>query len=240
MDGKTRIYGAIVPHAGYDYSGLVASYTYKALSTQVKPDTVVLVGPNHWGIGSPLGVFPRGFWETPLGRVEVDEESANRIKDLSKLIDLDFLAHSRDHCLECQLPFLQYIYGDCFKILPIIMSIQDQETACELGIVLADLATKRNIFLLASSDFTHYEPQKEAVKKDSELINAINSLDVNQYYSVLEKLNVTACGYGAIATIMVSAKKMGAKEGRLLKYATSGDITNDKESVVGYSSIIFV
>ena len=240
IDDKTRIYGGIVPHAGYDYSGLVASYTYKALSTRAKPDTVVLVGPNHWGIGSPLGVFPRGSWVTPLGIVKVDEESANRIKDLSKLIDLDFLSHSRDHSIECQLPFLQYIYSEGFKILPILISIQDQETACELGTVLADLATKLNIVLLASSDFTHYESQKEAVKKDSELIKAINSLDVDKYYSILEKLNVTACGYGAIAAIMVSVKKLGAKEGRLLNYATSGDVTNDKESVVGYSSIVFL
>ncbi len=237
---KEKIYGAVVPHAGYMYSGPVAANAYYALSSLAKPDIVIISGPNHWGLGSSVSVFTEGIWETPIGGVDVDGEAAKELAKFSMIVDLDNSAHKQDHCLEVQLPFLQYIYGRGFKILPIIMALQDRSTSVEVGAAIAEVAERRKTLILSSSDFTHYEPHKDAVEKDSQLINAILSLDVPDYYKVLERLNVSACGYGAIASVMTAVKKLGAKEGRLLKYATSGDITGDKSAVVGYSSIIFV
>ncbi len=237
---KEKIFGAVVPHAGYVYSGPVAAHAYYALSSAARPEVVVVAGPNHWGLGSSVAVFPEGVWETPLGGLEVDGESARKLVKSSDIADLDRVAHSEDHCLEVQLPFLQYIYGGGFKILPVILVLQDRLTAVEVGGAMAAVAEGRSALLLASSDFTHYEPHRDAVKKDSDLIKAIASLDVSEFYAVLERLNVSACGYGAIAAVMTAVKRLGAKEGRLLKYATSGDVTGDKSSVVGYASVIFV
>ena len=237
---KEKIFGAIVPHAGYTYSGPVAANAYYALASSDIPETVIIFGPNHWGIGSSVAVAHQSSWETPFGKLEVDSDAAKELVKFSMIADQDNSAHIQDHCLEVQLPFLQYIYGNDFKILPIIMAIQDRTTSVELGNAIVEVAKSRKTQILASSDFTHYEPHNSAIMKDSKLINAILSLNISDYYGILDRLQVSACGYGAISTIMTAVKKLGAKEGRLLKYATSGDVAGDKSSVVGYSAIIFV
>ena len=236
---KEEILGAIVPHAGYTYSGPVAANAFYSLTSSTIPETVIILGPNHWGIGSSIAVAHQSVWETPLGKLEVDSNASKELVKFSVIADQDNFAHQKDHCLEVQLPFLQYIFGNSFRILPIIMTIQDKTTSEELGNSIANVAKNRKIQILASSDFTHYESHKIAVLKDSKLIDAILSLNISEYYRTLESLNVSACGYGVIATVMTAVKKLGAKEGRLLKYATSGDVAGDKTSVVGYSSIIF-
>lgn len=236
--GRGRIYGIISPHAGYIYSGAVAANGYYETSS-MNFDRVVIIGPNHYGIGTGLATVRDGIWETPLGQVEIDTELASRISENSGILDFDDLAHSRDHCLEVQLPFLQYIKKNQFKLVPIIMIMQDKVTASEIGESIADSTRALNALLIASSDFTHYEPNSEAHRKDRELIEAILSLDISIFYSTLERLNVSACGYGAIASIMTAAKALGATKGELLRYATSGDIIGDTNNVVGYASIIF-
>jgi AmmeMemoRadiSam system protein B len=235
---RRRIYGIVSPHAGYIYSGAVAANGYYETSS-MNFDRVVMIGPNHYGIGTGLATVRDGIWETPLGQVEIDTELASRISENSGILDFDDLAHSRDHCLEVQLPFLQYIKKNQFKVVPIIMIIQDKGTASEIGESIADSTRTLNALLIASSDFTHYEPNSEAHRKDRELIEAILSLDISIFYSTLERLNVSACGYGAIASIMTAAKALGATKGELLRYATSGDIIGDTNNVVGYASIIF-
>lgn len=236
--GRRRIYGIISPHAGYVYSGAVAANGYYEASS-MNFDRVVMIGPNHYGIGTGLATVRDGIWETPLGQVEIDTELASRISENSGILDFDDLAHSRDHCLEVQLPFLQYIKKNQFKLVPIIMIMQDKVTASEIGESIADSTRTLNALLVASSDFTHYEPNSEAHRKDLELIEAILSLDIAIFYTTLERLNVSACGYGAIASIMTAAKSLGATKGELLRYATSGDIIGDTNNVVGYASIIF-
>jgi hypothetical protein len=235
---RRRIYGIISPHAGYIYSGAVAANGYYETSS-MNFDRVVIIGPNHYGIGTGLATVRDGIWETPLGQVEIDTELASRISENSGILDFDDLAHSRDHCLEVQLPFLQYIKKNQFKLVPIIMIMQDKVTASEIGESIADSTRALNALLIASSDFTHYEPNSEAHRKDRELIEAILSLDISIFYTTLERLNVSACGYGAIASIMTAAKALGATKGELLRYATSGDIIGDTNNVVGYASIIF-
>lgn len=235
---SNNILGAVVPHAGYQYSGPVAANTYFEISNNVKPELIVIIGPNHWGLGSPVSIFSKGIWMTPLGKVEVDDEATELFVASSKNITTNNFAHSQDHCIEVQLPFLQYIFED-FKILPIILNSQDESTSLEIGRNLVRLSQKKDLLILASSDFTHYEPHKVAERKDRELINAIEDLDLSEFYNILERLNISACGYGAIATLMFTAKELGSKQVNLLKYATSGDITGDKSAVVGYASIIF-
>jgi MEMO1 family protein len=235
---RRRIYGIVSPHAGYIYSGAVAANGYYETSS-MNFDRVVMIGPNHYGIGTGLATVRDGIWETPLGQVEIDTELASRISENSGILDFDDLAHSRDHCLEVQLPFLQYIKKNQFKVVPIIMIIQDKGTASEIGESIADSTRTLNALLIASSDFTHYEPNSTAHRKDRELIEAILSLDTSIFYTTLERLNVSACGYGAIASIMTAAKALGATKGELLRYATSGDIVGDTNNVVGYASIIF-
>jgi len=202
-------------------------------------DRIVMIGPNHYGIGTGLATVRNGIWETPLGEVEVDSELASQIAENSGILDFDDLAHSRDHCLEVQLPFLQYIKKNQFKIVPIIMIMQDKVTASEIGESIASSTRNLNTLLIASSDFTHYEPNDEAHRKDGELIKAILTLDISNFYTTFERLNVSACGYGAIASIMTAAKSLGATKGELLRYATSGDVMGDINNVVGYASIIF-
>lgn len=239
---RRKIYGIISPHAGYVYSGAVAANGFYEISSAGFQD-VIMVGPNHYGIGSGVATMRGGIWETPLGQVQVNSDLAMEMSKKSGIIDFDDFAHSRDHCLEVQLPFLQYIKPD-FRIVPIVLIMQDIDTAFDLGNAIADVVAEQggidNTLLIASSDLTHYEPNGEAHRKDNELIKAVLALDVHKFYTVLERLEVSACGYGAIASIMVAARSLGATRGELRRYATSGDVTGDTSAVVGYSSIVFV
>ena len=236
---KRRIYGIVSPHAGYTYSGSVAANGFYEISS-MPFDNVVMVGPNHYGLGIDVASMNDGVWQTPLGQVEIEHDLSSKISKYSGIVDFDNFAHSKDHCLEVQIPFLQYIKENMFKIIPIILISQDKQTALELGESIAKSITGTSTLLLASSDFTHYEPNSEAHRKDKELIQTILSLDISKFYLILERLGVSACGYGAIASVMAASKSLGATRGELLEYATSGDVTGDTKAVVGYSSIIFV
>jgi len=237
---KRRIYGIVSPHAGYVYSGAVAANGFYEVSS-MDFDNVVMIGPNHYGIGTGVATMRNGVWETPLGGIEINPDLVSEISK-SGIIDFDDFAHSRDHCLEVQIPFLQYIKKNKkIRIVPIILIMQDIRTAMDIGEAIAQsIRNTSNALLIASSDFTHYESNDEAHRKDSELIKAILSLNISEFYTVLDRLAVSACGYGAIASVMKAAKDLGATKGELLKYATSGNVIGDMSTVVGYSSIIFV
>jgi len=233
-----KILGIISPHAGYMYSGPVATNSFYSISSQ-RPELVIIIGPNHYGIGCNVAVMKEGVWKTPLGDVEVDSECAVEMNKIFKDIELDFFSHIRDHSLEVQIPMLQEIYSHKFKILPIILINQDYQTAKKVGSAIAKIAKMRKTMIVGSSDFTHYEENNFAHKQDSALIEPILNLDLDEFYRILQEKQVSACGYGAIASTMMACKELGAKKGRLLKYATSGDVTGDKSSVVGYASIVF-
>ena len=234
---RKKIFGVICPHAGYMYSGPIACHSFYAISSEM-PELFIIVGPNHWGIGSNVATMKDCKWSTPLGDIEVDSEMAEELSHLSKVIDIDFFSHSREHSLEVQLPILQEIYSN-FKILPICMINQNKNTSKGIGMAIAKIAEKKKIMIIGSSDFTHYEKNEFAHEQDLALIEPILNLDVERFYSVLENRKVSACGYGAIASTMIACKELGATKGELLKYATSGDITGDTSSVVGYGSIVF-
>jgi len=228
----------VCPHAGYMYSGAVAANGYYEVSSS-KFESAIIIGPNHYGLGSDIALMNNGSWKTPLGEISIDTELSYEIYQNCNIVNVDELAHSRDHCIEVQLPFLQYIREE-FKIVPIILVNQDKNTCLKLSNGIYEVIKDKNFLLIASSDLTHYESNSQAHEKDNLLISSILSLDIEAFYSVLFSFNVTACGYGAIATVMEISKKLGAKKGKLLKYATSGDIAGDTKSVVGYSSILFV
>ncbi len=232
-----KIFGAVCPHAGYAYSGPVASHAFRAISPDV-PELFVIVGPNHWGIGRDLATMMDCAWRTPLGDVEVDSEAAGEISESSGVVDVDYFSHAREHSIEVQLPMIQDMARDP-KIVPISMISQDRDSASAVGLAIAGAAAARDAVVIGSSDFTHYEPNDLAYEQDTALIDPILRLDVGGFYRVLGDRKVSACGYGAIASTMVACKKLGATRGDLLKYATSGDVTGDMSSVVGYGSIVF-
>lgn len=234
---KKKIFGVICPHAGYMYSGPIACHSFYAISSDIS-ELFIIIGPNHWGIGSNVATIKDCKWNTPLGNVEVDSEMAEEISYLSEIIDIDYFSHTREHSIEVQVPILQEMYSD-FKILPISMINQNMDVAKDVGLAIAKIAEKKKVMIIGSSDFTHYEQNEFAHKQDMALIEPILKLDVGEFYDVLEERNVSACGYGAIAATMTASKKLGATKGELLKYATSGDVTGDTSSVVGYGAIVF-
>jgi AmmeMemoRadiSam system protein B len=235
----------LCPHAGYAYSGPIAAHSYLDVSELKSPELVVIVGPNHYGVGTGVATYGEGAWETPLGKVAVDQEASKSIARLTGFVDADPEAHRREHSIEVQLPFLQHLYGGSFKFLPISLAFQDKAVARDLGKGLAELLKEAaevdaHPVLIASSDLTHYEPASQAKEKDTALLKHVQTLDVDAFYTTLHRREVTACGYGAIGTVMEACRLLGFEKGRLNAYATSGDITGDDDAVVGYPSVSFI
>jgi AmmeMemoRadiSam system protein B len=237
--GLRQVIGLVCPHAGYMFSGPVAAHAYHRLALDGKPDVVVILGPNHTGYGSPLAVMNEGFWRTPLGDVEVDGETANKIAQESHIVDVDESAHRFEHSIEVQLPFLQYLYRSEFKIVPICFLMQDLFSATEVGQAIAKVLAKMNSVIVASSDMTHYEPHESATQKDKLALEAVENMDEGRFYSTVETRHISTCGYGPIVALITAARILGAKEAKLLCYKTSGDITGDYSSVVGYAAVCF-
>lgn len=237
---RADVVAVVCPHAGYVYSGPVAAHSYLHVSSLVDPELIVVVAPNHYGVGSGVSTFREGEWETPLGRMKVDADAAKKLVSLQDMVVMDPEAHRLEHSLEVQLPFLQKIFGDSVPFLPISLVFQDMDTASALAVALSKLLRGRRAVLVASSDLTHYESAQSARRKDTVLLNRVLEMDLSGFYSTLEELNVTACGFGAIATVMETAKSLGLMKAELLKYATSGDTSGDNVQVVGYGALRFV
>ena len=238
-DSDEKIYGVICPHAGFVYSGPVACHSFYSLSAS-SSKLAIIVGPNHYGIGQNTASMIDVSWKTPLGLVEVDSDSVLELREHLDILEIDSFSHSKEHSIEVQIPILQEVFSDEMKILPISLINQEQKTATLVGSAIAKIAQEKDALLIGSSDFTHYEENEFAHRQDIALIDPILKLDVDEFYKILHERKVTACGFGAIASIMTACKELGATEGKLLKYATSGDVSGDKSSVVGYASIIFV
>jgi len=220
------------------YSGPVAASAYCQLAVDGKPDTVVLLGPNHTGYGSGLSIMREGTWQTPLGSVEIDTALADAILHETKYLDVDELAHRYEHSLEVQLPFLQFLYGNTFKIVPICYMIQDYETAVEIGRALDKALCSTNAVVIASSDMTHYEPAKTATAKDQIVLEKIINIDAHGLYNTIQTQNITACGFMPITSLIIYARCVCARA-EVLGYCNSGDITGDSSNVVGYAAVSF-
>jgi len=235
---KIDCLGAILPHAGYIYSGKVAAQTVSGINIK---DTVVLLGPNHTGQGSTISIMAEGSWQTPLGNVEIDTKLAGLFLEKCSYLKINHLAHLDEHSLEVELPILQYFRKD-FKIVPIAMMTDDlsmlEEVAQNLAMVIKENNLKGSTMLIASSDMTHYESQASAQQKDASAIEAILALDVHKLQAQVKKLNISMCGFAPVAVLIKTAALLGAKKAKLIKYQTSGDVTGDTSSVVGYAGII--
>jgi AmmeMemoRadiSam system protein B len=239
VSGNRNIIAAISPHAGYVYSGPVAAHGYYQLSKEPPPEIIVLLGPNHTGMGAGVSVWAGQDWITPLGKVEVNNELAKSISKTGAA-ELDEEAHLYEHSIEVQLPFLQYIYEKNFKILPICMMLQDYGTSLELGRSLAEVLKDRSALLIASTDFSHYEPYSVAYKKDAKVAEAILAMNARSVGETVMKERISMCGPGPVMTTIIAAQELGAKSCKRLCYATSGDTSGSQAEVVGYGSFIMM
>ena len=238
IEKKGRILGMVSPHAGYVYSGGVAGQGFFALSQTAKPQVVIIIGPNHRGVGEAVAISRQDSWETPLGELKVDIKLGEEVASRSRFARFDDRAHAMEHSVEVQLPFLQYVFPEGVDILPIVMLYQDPEISLDLGRAIASSLSGKKGLILASSDFTHYEPQATAEAKDRKAIEAILDLDPQKLAEIVSRENMTMCGPGPVMAMLYTTKNLGATHAHLLCYRTSGDVTGDRSQVVGYASVI--
>ena len=222
---KKEVKWGIAPHAGYVYSGLAAATLFKNLK---KSKEIVILGVDHYGIARDIALHPYEAWQTPLGEVEVSKKLEKKITEIGPQI----VDSPREHSIEVQLPFLQFIWGD-FKFLPVTVPSVPISRLKELGEVLKKLKAP----IIASSDFSHYVPKEVAIKLDSIAIEKIIEKDAEGLIKMVYDLNITMCGYNGVAALLYSLPKKA--RGELFTYYTSGDITGDYTSVVGYAAIGF-
>jgi AmmeMemoRadiSam system protein B len=237
---KKKVYGLIVPHGAYKFSGAISAHAFFEINFQ-HIDTFILIGPDHRGIGKRISIMSEGVWQTPFGEVLINDKIAQAIKKNNNIITDDQLVHQFEHSLEILIPFLQYSRSNDFTIVPLLIKEQNIKTSITLGNLLAKSLSGTNAIIIASSNLTHYDLNANAYKKDLTLIKSIEKLDIELFYQTIINDNISICGYGAIASLMRTVQLLGSKLGSLLKYATSGDVTSDyKNTVVAYASIAFV
>lgn len=231
---KGKIRGLISPHAGYMYSGPTAAEAYGLLQGK-SYDAVVVVGPSHREYFYGISIAPADAFQTPLGDVMVHKEIRAELNDDSKGIVVSESGHRGEHSVEVQLPFLQKILGT-FSFVPIVMGDQKRELCEVLAEKLSDVALHWNVLLVASSDLSHYYPYDTAVQLDKRVIRCVEQFDADGLMELFEKDEAEACGGGPMVAVMLAAKKTGATRSNVLWYCNSGDVTGEKERVVGYLS----
>jgi len=232
---KILALGCVVPHAGYMYSGHVAGAVYRRLEL---PERLIILCPNHTGMGEPLAIMSRGAWRTPLGDAPIAGELATELMRCMPLLSEDEEAHRSEHALEVQLPFLQVLDPN-FQFVPIAIGTSNFEVLSALGVTIANvLATQSDrVLIIASSDMNHYENDAVTRVKDRRAIDQLLALEPLGLYDVVRDGEISMCGYGPAVIMLTAAKRLGARHAELLRYATSGDISGDKNMVVGYAGI---
>ena len=230
-EGKAPL-GIVSPHAGYIYSGQVAAHAFGAISPEFS-GTFVVIGPSHRGYLTSASSVP---WETPLGVIDPDTGFIDALE-----LEIDEISHRDEHSIEVQMPFIKYRFPRA-RIVPVMMGQQDLPGATRLGEVITEAVrqTKRDIRIVASSDFSHYVPAAKAKSDDLWAIEPLTTLDVKEFYRRIGERGVTACGYGPIAAMVTACSNLGATTAKLIRYATSGDVTGDTREVVGYAGITVI
>ena len=225
----------MVPHAGYMYSGRVAGETYTAVRLARR---VVILCPNHTGEGEALAVIDEGDWATPLGPVPVDASLARRVLDGCGAARVDREAHRREHSLEVHLPFLQHLVGDV-TIVPVCVGTHHLETLLDLGRSVASAIREAggDVLLIVSSDMSHYVPAKVAARQDHKAIERVLALDPEGLHRVVLEEDISMCGLAPAVAGLEAARRIGAREARLVAYSHSGEATGDHRSVVGYAGV---
>ena len=235
MEPKIPALGCVVPHGGYMYSGHVAGAVYRRLEL---PQRMVMLCPNHTGMGEPLAIMSKGGWRTPLGEAAIDEELAAELKHRMPLLSEDDKAHHSEHALEVQLPFLQVLLPE-FRFVPIAVGTGNFEVLSALGIAIGNTLAQHEerILVVASSDMNHYESDSVTRVKDQRAIDQLLALDARGLYDVVREGHISMCGYGPAVVMLTATRKLGAVKAELIRYATSGDVSGDKDMVVGYAGI---
>jgi MEMO1 family protein len=234
--GKVAARGCVVPHAGYVYSGYVAGAVYAAMEI---PARIILLGPRHYPQGQPMAILTEGSFETPLGQARIDAAIARELAHACPLLREDPIAHQREHSLEVQLPFLQRLAGD-FRFVPVVLGTDRYGAMEELGRAVAQVVAAQTepVLVIASSDMNHYESDAVTRAKDERAIARVLALDPRGLYDTVRSEEISMCGYAATAAMLVAMRELGATDATLIRYATSGDITGERDQVVGYAGVV--
>jgi AmmeMemoRadiSam system protein B len=229
-------FGAVVPHAGYVYSGPVAAAVYARIRV---PRTCVILCPNHTGRGAPAAVDPSDAWRTPLGDVPVDRRLARRLQELAPSLEEDAAAHEREHSLEVQLPFLKAVRPDV-EFVPVCLGEPRLALCREIGDALAALAAEESEppLMLASSDMNHYESRSVGKRKDDRALTRVESVDPEGLFRTVLTESISMCGFLPVTALLFAARAAGAGPAVVVARRDSGDETGDPSSVVGYAGVI--
>lgn len=235
-DQRKKAIAVISPHAGYVYSGGVAGETIGRVQV---PENVVILGPNHTGYGAPIALMGQGAWDMPMGEVPINTELASRIAKNSDLVELDDIAHSFEHSLEVQVPFLQHLQKN-LTIAPIVVSHVSYATCAAVGEGLAAAIKDygKPVLIVASTDMTHYESRQSASAKDSLALERIKALDPEGLYNTVVGNRISMCGIMPTTVALTAALALGAKKAELIRYTDSGETSGDTSHVVGYAGLV--
>jgi MEMO1 family protein len=231
-----QVVAVIAPHAGHIYSGQVAAYAFKALHG-LNPDLVVVLSPYHQYASYPLLTTAHKAYSTPLGDIEVDQLALAELRD-NLDVPITSVKNDKEHSLEIELPFLQRVLKNDFKLLPIMVRGQEPEVAKKLGEALAQLLKNKNAVIAASTDLSHFYDSKTAGILDHEMLKRFGSFNPESIFEAEKSGKGFACGHAAVASMLWAARSLGADKVQTLKYATSGDVTGDQTSVVGYGAAV--
>jgi hypothetical protein len=234
------VLGVIAPHAGHRYSGPVAGYAFATLRrTQGSPKLVAVISPFHSLARYPLITTAHAAYATPLGNIEVDRVALDELKTHLD-IPITPVVADKEHSLEIELPFLQRIFTDDFKLLPIMIRAQEMDVARKLGLALAAVLKDKDALLVASTDLSHFYDQATANVLDSEMLKRFESFDPESIFEAEHSGKAFACGHAAVAAVLWAARELGANSVKVLRHATSGDVTGDYSSVVGYGAAVIL
>jgi len=233
------VVGIISPHAGYMYSGQVAAYGFKTVLNKAY-DTVIVLAPSHRAHFEGVAVIEKGSYKTPLGLVNIDEETAGDLVRFSDVVKPYPEAHKSEHSLEVQVPFLQSVLKD-FAIVPLIVGTPSVELCVALSDSIEKMArrVKRKFLIVGSTDLSHYYPYSTAIRLDSVVVKNLEKFDIQGMANDLDMNKAEACGGSPMLITMMVSDRFGAKESKVMKYANSGDVTGDRSGVVGYVSAVF-
>lgn len=233
-----EVIAIIAPHAGHRYSGHVAAHAFAALREST-PDLVVVLSPFHQFAPYPLITAAHDAYSTPLGNIEIDRAALAELKNCLDVL-ITPISNDKEHSLEIELPFLQRALKNDFKLLPIMIRAQESETAKKLGEALGKILQDKNALIVASTDLSHFYDGQTANTFDYEMLQRFKSLDPESIFEAERKGKGFACGHAAVAAALHAARKLGADKTQILKYATSGDVTGDYSSVVGYGAAVIL
>ncbi len=236
VEHRSKAIGIVVPHAGYVYSGHVAGAVYARIDI---PSRNIVLCPNHTGFGAPMSIMKSGEWETPLGRITIDTELCEALLAADPNLEDDTEAHRSEHALEVQIPFLQHASPDA-RFVPITIGTGHWHKLESLGRAIAEVLRRsdQQTLIIASSDMNHYESDALTRVKDRKAIEEMLALNPKGLFDVVRRENISMCGYGPAVAMLTAAKALGATRGELVKYATSGDVSEDLDYVVGYAGLI--